>query len=72
MGVASHPIQPPLGSAPALGGFPYSVQHMAGRGHIRVNRLKLRADALIQGDSILLLLDLHGHVCLEGCSLKES
>ena len=30
-------------------------------------------DALIQGDrSMILLLDLHGHVCLEGCSLKDS
>ena len=25
------------------GGFPYSVEHMAGEGHVRVNRLKPRA-----------------------------
>ena len=30
----------------SLGGFPYSVEHMAGEGHVRVNRLKPRTPVL--------------------------
>ena len=31
-----------LWRARSLGGFPYSVEHTAGGGHVRVNRLKPR------------------------------
>ena len=30
-------------ASPYFGVFPYSVEHMAGGGHVRVNRLKLHA-----------------------------
>ena len=35
-----------LWRASTLGGFPYSVQHMAGQDHVQVNRLMLHAPIL--------------------------